>query len=128
MKKTLILLTSLIAISCQNNVPKCDDPEVFNTIYSIINENKDKLRNESGNRSLIELLTKNITSENTKITEIMTTKNDTELNSCGCEGKLIITREGSTTEGLIEYTAQKNSENEIIVKVENIPVLQDKFK
>lgn len=127
--KKIIILAGLISLSsCEKNVPKCDDPEVIKTLYSILNENKNKLRNEAGSRSLIELLTKEISSENTKIANIVTTKKDNELNSCNCEGKVIIEREGSTTEGELEYTTQTTSEKEIIVKIENIPVLVDKYK
>lgn len=125
----IIMMAGLISLSsCEENVPKCDNPEVIKTLYSILNENKAKLRNEAGSRSLIELLTKEISSENTKIANIVTTKNDNELNSCNCEAKVIIERGGSTSEGELEYTTQTTSEKEIIVKIENIPVLVDKYK
>ena len=48
MKKISILVASISLISCQNNVPKCDDPEVLKTIYSILNENKDKIGDQYG--------------------------------------------------------------------------------
>ena len=136
MKKTLILVTSILTISCQNNVPKCDDPEVFKTIYSILNENKDKIGDEYGHFPLYFYLDENINSDNISVTEIITNKKDTELNSCGCEGKLSINKvevdgniEGKMKyEGLIQYSAQKNSEDNIIVKVENISPLELKNK
>ena len=69
MKKILILVTSIATISCQNNVPKCDDPEVFETIYSIINENKNHITDNYGREVISEDI--NISSENTKISDII---------------------------------------------------------
>jgi hypothetical protein len=136
MKKISILVASVSLISCQNNVPKCDDPEVFKTIYSILSENKDKIGDEYGHYPLYFYPNEKINSENISVTEIITNKKDTELNSCGCEGKLSIDKvevdgniEGKMKyEGLIEYSAQKNSEDNIIVKVENISPLDLKDK
>ncbi len=52
MKKISILIASVSLISCQNNVPKCDDADVLKTIYAIINENKDKIENSYGQHPL----------------------------------------------------------------------------
>ena len=128
MKKILILVASITVISCQDNVPKCNDPEVLKIIYSVINENKDKMTFDAeifgimpyGNK-------KELTSENLEITNLLTKSKDAELSSCGCEGKLTIkniSEENTVLEGLIEYTAQKDTENNIIVKVENLSTLK----
>lgn len=152
MKKILILSASIATISCQNNVPKCNDPKVFEIIHSIINENKNQILFENGAQVIRDEDT--ISSNNTQIVDIITTKKDDELNSCGCEGTLIyeskykdifmyklfqkdsngnnVPNENydkeitSINEGSIIYSAQKNSDDEIIVKVESIGPLKTK--
>ncbi|WP_140485531.1 hypothetical protein [Flavobacterium sp. GSA192] len=145
MKNKLILLTSIIAISCQNNVPKCDDPEVTKTIYSILSENKDKIKDRYGVAPLSFYPNEKINSEYVKLSEIITTNKDSELKSCGCEAKLSIATlfnkgydsngnvkikliDKLISEGVIQYMAQSNSEEGIIVKVEDISQLESKHK
>lgn len=129
--KKIILLTSVIAISCQNNVPKCDDAKVTNTIYSIFSENKDKIEDEYGHKPLYFYPNEKIDSENVKLSETVTTYKDSELKSCGCEAKISVadlSNKRVRYEGVIQYIAQSNSEDDIIVKVENVSPLELKFK
>ena len=145
MKKISILIASVSLISCQNNVPKCDDADVLKTIYAIIYENKDKIENIYGQHPLGLYPEEKINTENIEITEIMTSNKDSELNSCGCEAKISIANlqhngidsngelaieldQKTRNEGIIQYTAQNNSEDNIIVKVENISPLELKMK
>lgn len=145
MKKISILIASVSLISCQNNVPKCDDADVLKTIYAIINENKDKIENSYGQHPLGLYPEEKINAENIEITEIITSNKDSELKSCGCEAKISIANlqhngldsngelaieldQKARNEGTIQYTAQNNSEDNIIVKVENITPLELKMK
>ena len=142
MKKILFLVIAITTISCQNSTPKCDDPEVLKTILQIFKENNIEIMYADGYGSV---KGDTLSSANTKITDILTTKKDNDLNSCGCEGKLSIeskyiskeleykngefhqaeigVEKTSIREGLMQYTAQRNSENELIVKVENVEPL-----
>ncbi len=182
MKKTLLLLLFVVTISCQNktskgdesssiissiskfisqdNTPKCDESDVFKTIYEIIKENKKNIGDVLGGNPLSFYPDNVINSENIKITEIMTSNKDSELKSCGCEAKLSISEvepeflsglgliemlkldpnyskkkdlidkaldtisvpmvKNKKYESLIQYRVQRNSENNLVVKVENI--------
>lgn len=126
MKKILILATSVVIISCQNNVPKCDEPEVFETIYSILRENKDEMKNEYGFSPLFGIKDEEINAKSIQISDILTTKNDNELKSCSCEGTITIMNNDSLVgKGIIEYSAQKNSDDNIVVKLENLPLIKN---
>ena len=100
-------------VSCGNNAPKCDDKEVTETVLSILSENSKSLVDQYGRNSII------IDPKTAKIKNIMTPSADDELNSCGCEGTIETNESFLPGEGSVNYTAQKNSEGEIIVKVDN---------
>ena len=86
-----------------NDSPKCDDPQVTETVLSILNENTLSLRIDT------------LDVEKTKIINIMTTSNDDKLKTCGCEGTI----ESTSQKGTVSYVAQKNANDEVIVKVDD---------
>jgi hypothetical protein len=109
--KKIIMIASLITLcSCGNDAPKCDDEDVKKTVISILVENRDNIYSEGGS-SVSFFLTGKGTFKN-----IMTKSIDKEINLCNCEGTY--TQE-KAFEGNVTYSAQKNSEGEVIVKVEN---------
>ena len=102
----------LESITSSNDTPKCDDEKVLKTAITILKENQQNLPLQSGrNGALI--------SEYAKITNIMTKSKDDELKLCGCEGSFV-----DMYKGHITYTAQKNSEGEVIVNVEDVAPLE----
>ena len=96
-----------------NNAPKCDDKEVTETVSSILLENRGTLIDGFGRNGVI------LNEKDIKIKNILTKNINEELKSCNCEGSLESHLSGMTTEGNVTYTAQKNSEGEIIVKVDD---------
>lgn len=103
--------------SCGNSTPKCDDKEVTKTVISILEENPYSLSYENGRSSGVA-----IDRKKAKVKNIMTTKTDDGLNICGCEGTVEspIGINSSTIEGSVSYSAQKNSEDKVVVKVDNV--------
>lgn len=131
MKKTFLLASLTILCACGGNnsssenksiftsdeTPKCEDSEVTNTVLSMLNEN------------ITELYLENMNSpggvyigESAKIKNIMTTNKNEELKSCGCEGTIEsgLFNEKFIHKANVSYVAQKNSEGEIIVKIEDV--------
>lgn len=113
--KKIIMITSLITLSsCGNNAPKCDDSEVTKMVISLLSENSRSLIDVHGDtRSVI------VVPGKAKIKNIMTTSTDSELNSCGCEGIIETGAPVYPHKGSVDYFAQKNSDGDIIVKVNN---------
>lgn len=103
----------VLLCSCNSDVPKCDDPQVIETVFSILAENRDGLLDEYGRNGVAAP-----NKENAKMKNIMTLNEDEKLNTCGCKGSLII-EGGAKNEGVVEYSAQKNSEGEVVVNVES---------
>ncbi len=100
-----------------NNTPKCDDLEVTSTVLTILQENSRNLIDEYGRHSTM------IDPNKSKIINIMTTSKDDDLSICNCEG----TVKTELQEGNVIYSAQKNSEGEVIVKVEDAGPFRFKF-
>lgn len=114
----IIMIFGLISLSsCEKNVPKCDDPQVIESVFSILNQNRGNLVDQYGGHS-IGTISKIY---NDKITSIMTTNEDENLHSCGCEGSLV---KGNKAADII-YSAQKNSSGEFTVKVDNVGTFVD---
>ncbi len=110
--KKLIMIACLISLSsCVNDTPKCDDKEINQTVISLLTENKNDLTDNNGNSVGLFFNNEN----DGTIKNIMTKSKDNELKICNCEG----TYQDTVIIGNINYTAQKNSEGEIIVKIEN---------
>lgn len=99
----------------KNDSPKCDDKEVTETVSSILLENRTSLIDKYGRNGVL------LNEKDIKIKNIMTTSINDELKSCNCEGSIesYISGIDMTTEGNVIYTAQKNSEGEVIVKVDD---------
>lgn len=117
MKKIIIVLSLITFISCNKDVPKCEDKEILGTVISLLSENSMSLIDNYGRNSVM------IDTAKAEIDNIMTTSTNPELNSCGCEGTLILPNH----EGIVKYSAQKNSEGEIIVKVDDAGPFQFKL-
>lgn len=114
----IIMMAALISLSsCEKDVPKCDNPQVIESVFSILNQNRGNLVDEYGGHS-IGTISKIY---NDKITNIMTTIEDENLHSCGCEGSLV---KGNKAADII-YSAQKNSSGKFIVKVDNVGTFID---
>ena len=132
--KKIIMITSLITLSsCGNKAPKCEDKKVTELVLSILDDNKDKLQ---GNLPIFGLVPfRTFKKENSKVANIMTTSSDDKLLICGCEGSVEAWTEksddGKKTDTLVStitYTAQMNSEKEIIVKVNDVKPFEMKDK
>lgn len=113
---SVAILTSCSNIF-SNDTPKCDDPEVTGTVIAIIKDQSNSFYTSSGAKVIIN-------NEDSEITNVMTKSNDKELKLCGCEG----TFEGIPYIGNIIYSAQKNSEGEVIVKIEEAGPFEYKFQ
>ena len=122
MKKIILIASLAILSSCKNganekgvldsiissnDTPKCDDEDVKNTVLSILKENMHSIPNGVGNGGIL-------ISKNPKIINIMTKSKDDDLKLCGCEGTFVDLYKGN-----VIYTAQKNSEGEVIVNLED---------
>lgn len=114
MKKNVMIACLAILTSCGNDTPKCDDPEIQETVIQLIVENRTSLE------YLVSLIARD--EKNLNIDNIMTTSENSELNSCGCEATLNLLRDEGRKpiKTNISYTAQKNSQGEVIVKIENL--------
>ena len=106
-----------------NDAPKCDDPQVIETVFSILKENEQII---NGN---VDLPINDY--KNPEITNIITTAKDDELKSCNCEGTASVVIEGMELVGgersadykpqsNVSYFAQKNDKGEIIVQVNSV--------
>lgn len=133
MKKIIMIASLTTLISCGNKAPKCEDKKVTDLVLSVLDDNKDKLQLNLPIFGLIPLNT--FKKENSKVTNIMTTSSDDKLLICGCEGSVAAWIEKSNNEkkadtlvSNITYTAQMNSENEIIVKVNDVEPFEMKDK
>ncbi|MEB3380379.1 hypothetical protein VL762_11775 [Flavobacterium psychrophilum] len=119
MKKIIIIACLAILSSCGNKAsetPKCDDKEVTETVSSILLENKNSLIDEFGKNGVI------LNENDMKIINVITTNKNDELKSCNCEGTLESYTDNGvkiTTEGNVIYFAQKNSEGEVVVKIDD---------
>lgn len=134
MKKIIIIASLVIMSSCGNNstnkknengilesiiskdnVPKCEDQEVTETVAAILLENRNSLITKDGRNGVL------LNEKDIKINNIMTTNINNELKSCNCEGAVLSYISGidMTTEGNVIYTAQINSEGAVVVKVED---------
>ena len=114
MKKICTIASLAFLWSCGNSAPKCDDKEVIETAISILNENSRSLIDEFGRNSIL------IDPKKAKIKNIMTKSSDGELKSCGCEGTIETNLTSSVSQvGSVSYSAQKNSEGEVIVNVDD---------
>ncbi len=110
-----------------NDAPKCDDPQVIETVFSILKENE-QIINGNVNYPINDYI-------NPEITNIITTSKDNELKSCNCEGTASVTIEGIELVGgersddykphsNVSYFAQKNDKGEIIVQVNSVDAFQ----
>ena len=116
----IILFTLLTACGKQ---PNCNDEEITNTVFRILEENNEILIDDKSNRAFVY----NVNTENSKIDNIMTNSVDSNLKICNCEGNIKI---GDTIIywGSIKYTAQKNEYDEVLVKVESVSPLSKEYK
>ncbi len=135
MKKIIMIAGLAILTSCGNNsseknsesgildsmfssndAPKCDDPEVLETVLSILEENKNELRT---NRGDLFYTTRVINNETAEITNILTKSKDDELKSCDCEGTLYLKNLDNKifANGNVSYFTQINSKGETIVQI-----------
>ena len=107
-----------------SDVPKCEDEDVKNTVISILIENRIKLGLNS------EWIEESMLTGNGKLKNILTKSINEELKSCNCEGTYTQEIEAQGVKGLllgnIIYTAQKNSEGEIIVNIEETGIFETK--
>ncbi|MFV7235104.1 hypothetical protein [Flavobacterium sp. ZB4R12] len=106
-----------------NDAPKCDDPQLVETVFSILKENEQIIGNIGYPLNDY---------KNPEITNIITTAKDDELKSCNCEGTASVTIEGAKLSGQenantdyktnsnVSYFAQKNDKGEIIVQVNSV--------
>ncbi len=101
------ILDTLIAT---DDTPKCEDEEVKSTVISLLTENKNDLTSAEGHSVGLFFNNKN----DGKIINLLTKSKDKELKTCTCEGNY----EDETIVGSVSYTAQKNSEGEIIVQID----------
>ena len=110
----------LESITSKNDTPKCDDPEVIETVLSIMNDNKNNIRGTYGNTPFS---VKNIDNKTAEIRNILTKSKDNELKSCNCEGTLSLQNNYPELEtdvrviGNVSYFIQKKSEGEIITQI-----------
>jgi hypothetical protein len=123
MKKNVSLFILFTLLTSCGKQPNCNDEEITNTVFRILEENNEILIDNNGNRAFIY----NVNTENSKIDNIMTTSVDGNLKICNCEGNIKI---GDTIiyRGSIMYTAQKNANDEVLVKVESVSPLSKEYK
>lgn len=123
MKKIIVIAGLITLSSCADNTPKCDDKKVTDLVLSILDDNKENLQ---ANISIFGLLPfKTFKKENAKVINIMTISSDEKLSICGCEGSVkVMTKKSDSLINNITYTAQMNSENEVVVKVNNVGPFQ----
>ncbi|MFV5700274.1 hypothetical protein ACM55F_00220 [Flavobacterium sp. XS2P12] len=123
MKKIVSLFILFTLLTSCGEQPNCNDEEITNTVFQILEENNEILINENGNRAFIY----NVSAKDSKIDNIMTTSIDNSLKICNCEGNIKI---GDTIiyRGSIKYTAQKNENDDLIVKVESVSPLSKEYK
>ena len=93
-----------------NDAPKCEDEEVKKTVISSLVENRENIYTERGSSVSFFLTGKG------KLKNIMTKSVDKEIKLCNCEGTYI---EENEFEGNVTYSAQKNSEVDVIIQIEN---------
>ncbi|TDE46534.1 hypothetical protein E0I26_00160 [Flavobacterium rhamnosiphilum] len=123
MKKIVSLFILFTLLTACGEQPNCNNEEITNTVFQILEENNEILINENGNRAFIY----NVSAKDSKIDNIMTTSFDNSLKICNCEGNIKI---GDTIiyKGSIKYTAQKNENDDLIVKVESVSPLSEEYK
>jgi hypothetical protein len=98
-------VVSLTLLSCSNNVPKCDDPEILQTVI-------DLMREQDGMLKEWKFMGKNF--EELELDLIKTNSIDKELNKCECEASI---KNGPpfTKNPTILYEAQTNSNGDVII-------------
>ena len=141
MKKIIFIVGLTIFYSCKENsneeksensifssneTIKCDDKDVITTVLSIIFEKEGQIPIKYWDGGNVFYFGDKSFIPQTSINNILTLKLDKELNSCSCEGSLYYknrVKDGIDAKGSIKYLAQKNSQGEIIVKVENVGIM-----
>ncbi len=114
------------SIFSSNETVKCDDKDVITTVISILYEKDGQIPIDYFDTGNVRYIGDKSFITQTSINNILTVNLNKELNSCNCEGSLYYknpTKDGIDANGSIKYLAQKNSQGEIIVKVEDIGVM-----
>ncbi|RTY71193.1 hypothetical protein [Flavobacterium sp. LB2P53] len=121
MKKISMIACLTFLWSCGINVPKCDDPQVVETVKELIMESHGQLEVGLLLGGYVQL--DSINPNSLELVNIMTkTKND-DIKSCGCEGNFefnTIQNAQQKITASVKYEAQENSNEDVIVQVNEI--------
>jgi len=109
MKKISMIASLAFLWSCGNSAPKCDDPQVIETVKKIVAENAMKM-----------MMNFSTNADSLSVDRIMTKSKDNDLKICGCEGVLKNTSTIWPEQAVVKYEAQENPDGEIIVKINDV--------